>query len=147
VATGSFPIFGNGRTLYHPLYIDNLVDAFLLAMDTAKGRGQTYLVADDSYVTIESLVRKVGDCLGVEVRTPHFPVLPLVVAGHVMEKVCRPFGIDPPIFPRRVDWYRQNRAFDIGKARRELGYQPQVNLEEGLRRTADWYRREGFLPG
>ena len=44
--------------------------------------------------------------------------------------------INPPIFPRRVDWYRQNRAFSIEKAKRELGYRPQVDIDEGLRRTA-----------
>jgi nucleoside-diphosphate-sugar epimerase len=79
------------------------------------------------------------------VRIPHFPVLPLVVAGHVFEKVCQPLKITPPIFPRRVDWFRQNRAFDISKAKRELGYAPDVSIDEGLRRTARWYRSEGYL--
>ena len=78
-------------------------------------------------------------------RIPHFPVWPVVAAGHVVEKACRPFGITPPIFPRRVDWYRQNRAFRIDKARRDLGWEPRVGLDEGLRRTAEWYRQEGYL--
>jgi nucleoside-diphosphate-sugar epimerase len=69
----------------------------------------------------------------------------VVAAGHVVEKACRPFGITPPIFPRRVDWYRQNRAFKIDKAKRDLGYEPKVGIDEGLRRTADWYRREGYI--
>ena len=75
-----------------------------------------------------------------------YPVMPLVAAGPVCEKICRPFHVTPPIFPRRVDWYRQNRAFKIDKARRELGYVPRVGLDEGLRRTAEWYRAEGLLP-
>lgn len=145
VARGVFPIFGGGRTLYHPLYIDNLVDGFLLLMPPGAGDGGTFLLADERYVTIEELVRATAAALGVAVRTPHFPLWPLIAAGHVCETVCRPFGIPPPIFPRRVDWYRQNRAFDIEKARRELGYAPRVALAEGLRRTGDWYRREGLL--
>lgn len=145
VATGTFPMFGNGRTLYHPLYIDNLVDSFLLAMEEGKGEGEAYLIADEEYVEIEDLVRRVAGALGVSVKIPHYPVLPLVVAGHVLEKVCKPFKVTPPIFPRRVDWYRQNRAFNIDKARRDLGYRPRVPLDEGLRRTAEWYRREGYL--
>jgi nucleoside-diphosphate-sugar epimerase len=76
---------------------------------------------------------------------PHFPVLPIVVIGHIVEKVCKPFGIVPPIFPRRVDWYRQNRAFDISKAKRDLGYLPRVPLREGLRRTAAWYKENGYI--
>lgn len=145
VAGGTFPMFGNGRTLYHPLYIDNLVDAFILAMEDSRGDGEAYLIADEQYVEIEDLVRRVAKALGMEVRIPHYPVWPVVVAGHVVEKACKPFGINPPIFPRRVDWYRQNRAFRIDKARRDLGYQPRVGLDEGLRRTADWYREQKLL--
>jgi nucleoside-diphosphate-sugar epimerase len=145
VAKGVFPIFGNGRTLYHPLYIDNLVDAFVLAMEAGKGNGQAYLIADEEYLEIEELVDKVADALGVTVRTPRFPIWPLIIAGHVCEKVCRPFKVTPPIFPRRVDWYRQNRAFKIDKAKQDLGYQPKVGIDQGLRRTAEWYKREGYL--
>jgi len=145
VAGGTFPMFGNGRTLYHPLYIDNLIDAFILAMENGKGDGEAYLIADEHYIEIEDLVRRVAKSLGTDVRIPHYPVWPVVAAGHIVEKACKPFGINPPIFPRRVDWYRQNRAFRIDKARRDLGYQPRVGIDEGLRRTAEWYRREGLL--
>jgi nucleoside-diphosphate-sugar epimerase len=37
------------------------------------------------------------------------------------------------------------RAFDISKARRVLGYEPKVPLEEGLARTCAWYRANGYL--
>jgi nucleoside-diphosphate-sugar epimerase len=145
VARGAFPMFGNGKTLYHPLYIDNLVDAFLAAMGDGVGDGEAYLIADDQYLEIEDLVKRVGRALAVDVRIPHYPVWPVVAVGHVVEKACRPFGITPPIFPRRVDWYRQNRAFKIDKAKRDLGYEPKVGIDEGLRRTADWYRQEGYI--
>jgi nucleoside-diphosphate-sugar epimerase len=145
VARGLFPMFGSGRTLYHPVYIDNLVDVFVLAMDPAKGNGRTYLAADAEYVPIEDLVRRTGKAMGVDVKITHYPVWPVVAAGHVCEKLCKPFKIAPPIFPRRVDWYRQNRAFDITRARRELGYDPKVGLDEGLRRTCEWYRDNGYL--
>jgi nucleoside-diphosphate-sugar epimerase len=145
VAKGSFPMFGSGRTTYHPLYVDNLVDAFLLCMEPGRGDGRTYLIADERYYSIEEIVRGVGRALGVDVKVRHYPVMPLVIAGHVVEKVCKPFGVVPPIFPRRVDWYRQNRAFDITRAKKELGYVPRIGLEEGLRRTAVWYRENGYL--
>ncbi len=145
VKKGTFPMFGNGKTLYHPLYIDNLVDAFILAMEPGKGDGEAYLIADEDYVEIEDLVQRVGKAMNIRVKILHFPVMPMVFAGHVCEKVCKPFGIVPPIFPRRVDWFRQNRAFDISKAKRDLGYQPKVGLDEGLKKTAEWYQREGYL--
>jgi nucleoside-diphosphate-sugar epimerase len=145
VAKGVFPMFGNGRTYYHPLYIDNLIDVFILAMEDGRGSGEAYLIADEQYLEIEDLVRRVGKALDINVKVPHYPIWPVVAAGHVCEKVCKPLGITPPLFPRRVDWYRQNRAFKIDKAKRDLGYAPKVDIDEGLRRTAEWYRREGYL--
>ena len=145
VAKGTFPMFGSGRTLYHPLYIDNLVDAFLLCLRPGVGEGRAYLIADQDYYPIEEIVQAVARALDVPVRIPHYPVLPVVALGHVVEKICRPLGVTPPIFPRRVDWYRQNRAFDISRARTELGFVPRISLDEGLRRTGAWYREMGYL--
>ena len=45
---GGFPMFGSGETFYHPVYIDNLVDAFLLTMEPEKGKGETYIIADEN---------------------------------------------------------------------------------------------------
>jgi nucleoside-diphosphate-sugar epimerase len=144
-AKGWFPMFGDGKTLYHPLYIDNLIDALLLCLEPGKATGRAYLIADEEYWTIEELVKKVGQALDVDLKIRHLPLTPLVVAGHVTEIICRPLGVAPPIFPRRVDWYRQNRAFDISRAKQELGYAPQIGIDEGLRRTAAWYRQNGYL--
>ena len=146
LSKGWFPMFGSGKVLYHPLYIDNFMDAFVLAMEPGKGAGQAYLIADEEYLTIEDLVRRAAAVMGQEFKFRYFPVWPVVAAGHVVEALCKPFGIEPPLHPRRVDWYRQDRGFRIDKARRDLGYQPKVGLDEGLRRAAEWYRSEGMLP-
>lgn len=145
VSSGVFPMFGSGKTLYHPLYIDHLVEAHVLAQAEGKGDGEVYLIADEHYIEIEELVEKTAKALGVEVKIPHFPIWPVIIAGHICEKICKPFKITPPIFPRRVDWFRQNRAFSIAKARKELGYNPTIDIDEGLRRTAEWYKSEGYL--
>jgi len=145
VSRGWFPMFGDGRTLYHPLYIDNLLDAFEIAMRENRGNGAAYLIADEGYLSIEDLVRAVARAMATSVRIVHLPVWPVVAAGHVVEKLCAPLGIAPPIHPRRVDWFRQTRAFSIDKARRELGYVPTVSLDDGLRLAGEWYRNQGML--
>lgn len=145
VAKGSFPMFGSGDTLYHPLYIDNLIDAFMICMEPDKGNSREYLIADEEYFPIKEIVKKVGEALDIPVKINYYPVMPIVIAGHIVEKVCKPLGIAPPIFPRRVDWYRQNRAFDITRAKKELGYIPKIGLDEGLRRTGQWYKEMGYL--
>lgn len=142
---GRFLMFGDGRTTYHPVYIDNLVDLFELAATVPAAKGQTYLGADEHYYTLNDLVRAVGKAMGLEVRIIHLPFRPLWLAAVAVEFACKPFKIAPPLFRRRVDWFRQVRAFRIDKARRELGYAPRVGLEEGLKRTAEWYLEKGYL--
>jgi nucleoside-diphosphate-sugar epimerase len=144
-ATGRFLMFGDGRTTYHPLYVDNLVDAFELAQEATTADGDAYLIADERYWTLDDLVTAIGRALGVPVRIRHLPFAPLWAAAVACEAVFKPFRVDPPLFRRRVDWFRQNRAFSIERARRRLGYQPRVGLEEGLARTAAWYRQAGYL--
>ncbi|HEX7084844.1 MAG TPA: NAD-dependent epimerase/dehydratase family protein [Vicinamibacterales bacterium] len=142
---GRFLMFGDGRTLYHPLYIDNLVDAFELAGERP-GRGEPYLIADEHYYSLNDLVTAVGASLGIDVRITHLPFAPLLAASVVCEAICRPLGVEPPLFRRRADWFRQNRAFRIDRARRDLGYAPKVDLPTGLSQTAQWYKEHGYLP-
>jgi nucleoside-diphosphate-sugar epimerase len=146
VRKGRFLMFGDGQTFYHPCYIDNLVDAFELAAEHPKATGETYLIGDDRYVTLEALVRAVAAALEAPVRIVHLPFAPLWAAAAACEAVCRPLGVEPPLFRRRADWFRQTRAFSIDKAARELGFVPRVPLAEGLARTAVWYREHGYLP-
>jgi nucleoside-diphosphate-sugar epimerase len=145
VRRGRFLMFGDGETFYHPCYIDNLVDAFELAAEHPKAVGETYLIGDDRYVSLNELVRGVAASLGQPVRIVHLPFAPLWAAAAVCEAVLMPLGIEPPLFRRRADWFRQTRAFSIDKAVRELGFVPRVPLAEGLRRTAVWYREHGYL--
>jgi nucleoside-diphosphate-sugar epimerase len=145
VAPGRFFMFGDGQATYHPLYIDNLIDAFMLAMTQPESRGQTYLIADEKYYTLNALVEVIGDVMGVDVKITHLPFRPLWLAAVGVEAVSFPLRITPPLFRRRVDWFRQNRAFDISKARRELGYQPKVDLPTGLAHTAEWYRQHHYI--
>ena len=60
VKRGSFLMFGNGRTFYHPVYIDNLVDAFELALEKEGIRGGTYIIGDEHYYSLNDLVQSCG---------------------------------------------------------------------------------------
>jgi nucleoside-diphosphate-sugar epimerase len=88
---------------------------------------------------LNELVQHVAAALNVSVRIRHLPFFPLWCAAWACEMICKPFRVSPPLFRRRVDWFRQTRAFDITKAKQDLGYQPKVDLETGLARTARWY--------
>jgi len=63
----------------------------------------------------------------------------------VCDKVFRAVGLSPPIYPRRVEFFMLDRAFSVDKARRLLGYEPEVSLDEGLRRTSEWYKANNLI--
>jgi len=142
---GKFYMFGSGKAFYHPVYIDNLCDSFYDAWESDKTHAETYIIADSEYFTIKELVKKIGQSMGIKVKFIHLPFFPLYAAACLCEFIYKPFKKSPPLFRRRVDWFRQNRAFKIDKARRELNYNPRIGIEEGLKRTAKWYKDNNYL--
>ena len=145
IQRGRFVVIGSGRPTFHTVYIDDLVDGFLLAMDTPGVGGEVFIVAGEEYVPLNELFAHIAETL--EVRPPRLrvPAWPVQLLGTIVEKICVPLGVEPPIYRRRVDFFTKNRAFDISKARHMLGFNPKVSLREGIRRTAEWYSQEGLL--
>jgi len=140
-----FIMFGGGNAFYHLTYVTDTVEGIRLAAESSDAVGQAYIIAGERYLTLNQFAELIAIELGVPRPSLHLPVWPLYFAGFLCEKVCIPLRIQPPIFRRRVDIFVKDRAFDISKAKRELGYQPQVDLQEGIRRTAKWYIENGYL--
>ncbi|MHC4470592.1 MAG: NAD-dependent epimerase/dehydratase family protein, partial [Planctomycetota bacterium] len=130
---------------YHFTYIDDLVLGILLCGEHPAALGEIFIIGGDEYVSLNDLVRMVADAVGVRPRRGHLPLWPLLLAARLCEGVCKPFGIDPPLHMRRCEFFIKARAFTNAKARDLLGYRPQVPLEEGIRKTAEWYFEEGLL--
>ena len=138
-------MIGSGEVYYHMIYIDDLIDGILLCGAKKEAIGNVYILGDESFVTINRLVEMIADVLGVKAPRFHFPFTPAYYASILCEFICKPLGIDPPLYRRRVDFFRKNRAFDISKAKRELGFRPKVDLKTGIRLTANWYHKQALL--
>lgn len=145
IARGYYAIVGSGRPFYHPVYIDDLVSGFLLALDRPEAPGEAFILAGPSYVSQSQLAELIARHSGGRVLPFRIPAAPLQVLGAVCEALCVPLGIEPPLHRRRVDFWTKSRAFSIEKARERLGYAPQVDVEQGIARTAAWYREAGWL--
>ncbi len=139
------PMLGSGEIYYHLTYIDDLVEGFRLAGEHRAAANRTYILAGPEVTTLNKVVELIAEVAGVKPPRLHLPVWPFWIAGALCEAVCVPFGIEPPIYRRRVDFYTKSRAFDISRARHELGYAPRVSLREGVTRTLEGYRRAGCL--
>lgn len=145
IARGRYAVVGSGRPFYHPVFIDDLVAGFLLALDHPAAAGESFIIAGERYISQDALGALVASATGGRVLPFHVPAWPLLAAGALCEAVCVPLGIEPPLHRRRMEFWVKSRAFSIDKAKRLLGYAPQVDLEAGIRRTAAWYREAGWL--
>ena len=145
VARRRFVTLGSGAIFYHLTYIQDLVEGFRLCGETESAAGRTYILAGPEVTTLNELVGLVAEAARVTPPRMHLPVWPFWLLGAACEAICAPLGIEPPLYRRRVDFFTKSRAFDISRARAELGYAPRIGLREGIRRTLDWYQREGWI--
>jgi nucleoside-diphosphate-sugar epimerase len=145
VARRRFVVLGRGDIWYHLTYIDDLVDGFALCGTHPAAAGRTYILSGPEVTTLNELVTITADVAGVKPPALRLPVWPFWVAGAACETLCRPFGIEPPIYRRRVDFFTKSRAFDSSLAKAEIGYTPRVGLRDGIGRTLTWYREAGWL--
>jgi nucleoside-diphosphate-sugar epimerase len=145
IYNGKFRMLGSGKVLYHLTHVDDLARGILLAGEKQEALGEVFTIGGEGYLTLAELVERVAAALHVPVPRKSFPVWPVWFAGLLCEIACHPFGLEPPLYRRRVEFFIKDRAFDISKAKRLLGYQPQVDLDTGLRLTADWYRAQNLL--
>ena len=145
IARRQFVYLGKGRISYHLTYVEDVAEGLRLSGEVALAAGRTYIIGGPETPTLTDIVQEIAAAEGVPVPTLHVPVLPVWIAGAVCEAICRPFGIEPPLYRRRVDFFTKSRAFDISRAREELGFAPAVNLKVGVRRSVAWYRERGWL--
>jgi dihydroflavonol-4-reductase len=138
-------MIGSGETWYHMTYIDDLCAGIQLCAERPEARGQVFIMGCDHHTTLNELVGVIAASLGRPARSRRLPMWPVMSAAVLCEAVCRPLRINPPLYPRRIEFFSKDRAADISKARRLLGYAPRVSIEEGTRRTARWYQAEGLL--
>ncbi len=124
-----FPLIGSGKNLMHPTYVGDVVSAAKKVLN----KTGTYIVAGQRALSLEELYATAAPMLG---RTPR--VL------RVAEQAARALsGIVPGLSKSRIDFFTSTRTFDTAKLHR-LGWRP-APLEEGLRQTFEWYRKNGFI--
>lgn len=145
IARGRYAIVGSGRAFYHPVFIDDLVAGFLLALERPQAVGEAFILAGPRFVSQQELAEVIARHTGGRVWPFHVPAAPLRWAAALCEAACVPLGLEPPLHRRRVDFWTKSRAFSIEKARRLLGYAPAVDLDEGVARTAASYREAGWI--
>ena len=140
-----FILLGHGKCLYHLIHVEDLTNVMILAATHPAAAGEVFICGNPEAVTLEQIGTIVAGAMGRTIRTVRLPAWPFLIAGDLCEALCRPFGISPPIYRRRVAFFTKDRSFDTRKMRERLGYQVKFSNEEGLIQTAGWYKEHGWL--
>ena len=147
IASGKFIMIGSGETLAHLGYVDDQTDSLILG--AVKPRKHVHLesfnIASGSHITLNQLAEYIAKAGPYKLSKIKIPVAPVWFAGLLCEIICKPFGIKPPIFRRRVGFFTHNRSFDLSKAKRLLNFKPQMEAEPGIKITLDWYKKQGLI--
>lgn len=119
-------------------YIDNVVDATVLAMDASwRLGGRVYNISNGEPVAIWSVIDRLADALSLprpRKRVPKPLALALASAVEAFHRRFRP-DAEPPLLRYGVELLSVDMTLDIARAREELGYRPRVNMDEALDKT------------
>jgi nucleoside-diphosphate-sugar epimerase len=139
---GSVVYIGRGGKPAGLAYVANVVDMLLRAADSEKSVGQAYNASDGSNITWRQYICRLAEIIGVSSPRWVVPYRPAYLTGWAMEKVYGVLRIEArPLLTRLVvELLSTDQGFPIDKARRELGYEPEVDFDEGMRRVEAWLR-------
>ena len=135
---------GGGRGTLSPVYVDDLVHGIVRAAETAAAPGRIFTLTGAEHPAIGDFFAHYSRMLG----RPAPRAVPYRVARGVaaaIDAVARARGARNEVTPAAVDYMMRRGTYSIERARKELGYEPAVGVEEGMRRTEAWLRAEQFV--
>ncbi len=135
---------GNGRNFFHTIYIDNLVDALILAATKKEAIDEDFIIGDEPCPTMDQILNKITFVQKSFLIPVYIPKEIAVFIGEVFN-ILGKLGLPAPLNSQRVKFMTEDKQFSIDKAKKVLGYNPKINLTVGIDRTYKWYKNNGYL--
>jgi nucleoside-diphosphate-sugar epimerase len=137
------PLINEGKACLDITYVDNVVDALLLcqnAPDTLLGK--TFNISNGEPLDLGTLLETLSKKLGYPFKLKQIPYSTAYWAAAAMELMSNTllFGKEPLLTRYTVGLLAFSQTLDITAARKELGYQPRVSIEEGLTKFTSWWK-------
>ena len=131
---GKFAFVGDGSKELNTVYVDDVVQATLLADETPRAGGEVYNITDGANTALRDFVGFIAEYLALPQPTKHLPAPAARAATGVLELVALATrSAKPPMMNKsRLRFLYCNQRYSIEKARRELGYEPRFSYREGL---------------
>jgi nucleoside-diphosphate-sugar epimerase len=149
LGSGRGVIVGSGRNALPIVYVTDVVQGLLLALDHERAVGQAYNISNDRPFSQRQFFEAIAGELGAKPPRLHIPYFALYAAGSAAEALARATkSRRPPLLTRLgVNLFGTDNRHAIDKARSELGYTPKVPLAEGVKLAAEWYRSKATPAG
>jgi nucleoside-diphosphate-sugar epimerase len=142
IKSGRPIVFGDGNNLRSMSYTDNTVQGTLLALHSDKAVGNTYWITDREPYSFNQIVETVGRILEVEdLRPRHVPALSSALC-RIVDWAFQGVGLYQQEFHVAGE-LSYSIAVSVDAAVADLGYNPEIALEEGMRRSIAWCRANG----
>jgi nucleoside-diphosphate-sugar epimerase len=135
-------VIGSGQNHVPLIYVADVAQGILRAAETPEAKGQAYLLVNDERVTQYHYLSLIAKALSVAPPTRHIPYRFALTAGAAAETVGKTlhWQSPPPLMRYGLQLLGGENQFVIAKARQQLGFTPQVNVEDGVRQSVDWFR-------
>lgn len=145
LSAGRGVIVGSGGNALPFVYVTDVVQGLLLALDHEHAAGRAYNITNDRPLTQQQFLNAIAGEIGARPPRVHVPYHALYAAGYAAERLAMLTRSvrRPPITRLGVAFFGTDNRYAIDKARRELGYTPRVDLRDGVRLAATWYRQRG----
>jgi len=146
IARGVAPTIGRYDKMVSLVHARDLADGIILAGESRVSTGRTYFISSEEVYSLKAVIDLLSGVFSRKVRTIAIPRA-LAYGVAVVAEAAAALARRPPVINRDkvTDLAQTCWGCSIERARRDLGYSPRVPLEEGLRKTIEWYRGEGWL--
>jgi nucleoside-diphosphate-sugar epimerase len=142
---GKGVILGRGENALPFCYVTDVVQGFLLAAYHEHAPANVYNITNDRPLTQQEMFDAIADAVGGTRPTRHLPYVPVYYGSMVAEKVvARLTHTRPLVTQLGAMMFGSDNRQSVEKARRELGYEPQVDLRTGIRLAAEWFNAGGM---
>jgi nucleoside-diphosphate-sugar epimerase len=138
-------MIGPGKNHYQPVDVSDAVEGVLLCGTVPGIEGRTYIISGSQPRRLHEIIQAIENELGVTTPKSAIPIAAVRIYGVLNGLVLACTGRELPRHDR-ASFFLYDRSYDVSRARVELGYSPTVPLEETVRRAADSYRKQGYLP-
>ncbi len=145
IQRGYYRVVGSGASLLHPIYISDLVNGMQRAANTSAAVGRVYHLVGHAALPIRDLAAAIAAALGRRLPRVHIPLSAALIGATMLEAIPGVPVARLPLTRSRIQFMTQSRAYKGERARRELGFTPQVGLATGLTRTVAWYRQQRLV--